>query len=83
MNKIEAVGIIGNGFVGEAQAFAFAPWKRNNFPCYNCIFPNQHSNTTEQSCDSMGIVAPVAGLGPAGAPSSPNVVLSGLATNPL
>ena len=47
----------------DLQAFAFAPWKRNNFPCYNCIFPNQHSSTTEQSCDSMGIIAPVAGLG--------------------
>lgn len=47
----------------DLQAFALAPWKKNNLPCYNCIFPNRLSNGIQESCDSMGIIAPVAGLG--------------------
>ena len=46
----------------DLQAFAFSAWKKKNLPCYNCIFPNLKTNE-ENSCDSLGIIAPVAGLG--------------------
>ncbi len=46
----------------DVQAFALAPWKGRNNPCYECIFPKININN-QLNCDEMGIVAPVAGLG--------------------
>ena len=46
----------------DIQAFIFSSWSSNKNPCYKCIFPNL--NTTENlSCEEMGIIASVAGLG--------------------
>ena len=46
----------------DLQASVFTPWKRGEYPCYNCIFPKTH-NISGQSCDEQGIAAPVAGFG--------------------
>ncbi len=46
----------------DLQASVFSPWKRGQYPCYNCIFPKTE-NIVNQSCDEQGIVAPVAGFG--------------------
>ena len=46
----------------DIQAFIFSSWSSKKNPCYKCIFPNL--TTTENfSCDEMGIIASVAGLG--------------------
>ena len=46
----------------DIQAFIFSSWSSNKNPCYKCIFPNL--KTTENlSCEEMGIIASVAGLG--------------------
>ena len=46
----------------DIQAFIFSSWSNKKNPCYKCIFP---SLTTDEnlSCDEMGIIATVAGLG--------------------
>ena len=46
----------------DVQAFIFSSWSNKKNPCYKCIFP---SLTTDEnlSCDEMGIIATVAGLG--------------------
>ena len=46
----------------HVQAFIFSSWSSNKNPCYKCIFPNL-TTTENQSCDEMGIIASVAGLG--------------------
>lgn len=46
----------------DIQAFIFSSWSDNTNPCYKCIFPNL-KNDANLSCDDMGIVASVAGLG--------------------
>ena len=46
----------------DIQALALAPWKGKIFPCYNCVFP-ETKNLKTDGCDSLGIIAPVAGLG--------------------
>ena len=46
----------------DIQAFIFSSWSSNKNPCYKCIFPNL-TTTENQSCDEMGIIASVAGLG--------------------
>ena len=46
----------------HVQAFIFSSWSNKKNPCYKCIFPSL--NTDENlSCDDMGIIASVAGLG--------------------
>ncbi len=46
----------------DIQAFILASWKGEKNPCYKCIFPNLR-NDNNNSCDEMGIIASVAGLG--------------------
>ena len=46
----------------DIQAFIFSSWSSKKNPCYKCIFPNLTTNEN-LSCDDMGIIAPVAGLG--------------------
>ena len=46
----------------DIQAFVLASWKDKKNPCYECVFQNT-INDNQNSCDDMGIVAPVAGLG--------------------
>ena len=46
----------------DIQAFIFASWSSKKNPCYKCIFPNLTTNES-LSCDEMGIIASVAGLG--------------------
>ena len=46
----------------DIQAFIFSSWSSNKNPCYKCIFPNLTTNEN-LSCDEMGIIASVAGLG--------------------
>ena len=46
----------------DIQAFIFSSWSSNKNPCYKCIFPNL-TTTENLSCDEMGIIASVAGLG--------------------
>ncbi len=46
----------------EIQSFIFASWKNKKNPCYNCIFPN-YENDDDLSCEQMGIISTVAGLG--------------------
>ena len=45
----------------DVQAFVFSSWKKG-FPCYECVFPNT-KNFENKNCNSMGITAPVAGIG--------------------
>ena len=47
----------------EIQALAIAPWKNKDFPCYECLFPFISENIEDQSCEQMGIMAQVAGMG--------------------
>lgn len=47
----------------ELQALAIAPWKNKDFPCYECLFPFKNENIEAQSCEQMGIMAQVAGMG--------------------
>ena len=46
----------------DIQAFIFSSWSNKKNPCYKCIFPNLTTNEN-LSCDEMGIIASVAGLG--------------------
>ena len=46
----------------DIQAFIFSSWSSQKNPCYKCIFPNLNTNEN-LSCDEMGIIATVAGLG--------------------
>ena len=46
----------------DLQAFILSSWSKHDNPCYKCIFPNLKNNQS-MSCDEMGIIAPVAGLG--------------------
>ena len=46
----------------DIQAFILSSWSSNKNPCYKCIFPNL-TTTENLSCDEMGIIASVAGLG--------------------
>ncbi len=46
----------------ELQAFISSSWSQPDNPCYKCIFPELNKNTSV-SCDEMGIIASVAGLG--------------------
>ncbi len=46
----------------DIQAFIFSSWSSPKNPCYKCIFPNLDTNEN-LSCDEMGIIASVAGLG--------------------
>jgi len=46
----------------DVQACALSAWQTSNNPCYECIFPKSIKGA-EESCDQMGIVAPIAGLG--------------------
>ncbi len=46
----------------DIQAFIFSSWSNKKNPCYKCIFPNLTSDEN-LSCDEMGIMASVAGLG--------------------
>lgn len=46
----------------DIQIFVSASWKGKSFPCYKCIFPNLEENNNE-SCDEMGIISSVAGMG--------------------
>ena len=46
----------------DIQAFIFSSWSSKKNPCYKCIFPNLTTNEN-LSCDEMGIIASVAGLG--------------------
>ena len=46
----------------DIQAFIFSSWSNKKNPCYKCIFPNLTANEN-LSCDEMGIIASVAGLG--------------------
>ena len=45
----------------DVQASVFSSWKKD-FPCYECVFPNT-KNFENKNCNSMGITAPVAGIG--------------------
>ena len=44
------------------QAFIFSSWSDKKNPCYKCIFPSLSADKN-LSCDEMGIIASVAGLG--------------------
>ena len=46
----------------DIQAFIFSSWSNKKNPCYKCIFPSLTTNEN-LSCDEMGIIATVAGLG--------------------
>ena len=46
----------------DIQAFILSSWSSNKNPCYKCIFPNL-TTIENLSCDEMGIIASVAGLG--------------------
>ena len=46
----------------ELQAFMSSSWSKKDNPCYKCIFPELNKDTA-MSCDEMGIIASVAGLG--------------------
>ena len=46
----------------DIQAFIFSSWSSKKNPCYKCIFPNL-ATAENLSCDEMGIIASVAGLG--------------------
>ena len=46
----------------DIQVFMFASWMKIENPCYKCIFPDLF-NDKNASCDEMGIISPVAGLG--------------------
>ena len=46
----------------ELQAFMSSSWSKQDNPCYKCIFPKLNKDTA-MSCDEMGIIASVAGLG--------------------
>ena len=46
----------------DVQAFAFSSWKNKKNPCYECIFPDI-GQKINNSCDQLGIIAPIAGLG--------------------
>ena len=46
----------------DIQAFIFSSWSNKKNPCYRCIFPNLTADENF-SCDDMGIIATVAGLG--------------------
>ena len=46
----------------DIQAFIFSSWSNKKNPCYKCIFPNLTPDEN-LSCDEMGILASVAGLG--------------------
>ena len=46
----------------DIQAFIFSSWSNKENPCYKCIFPSLTSDEN-LSCDEMGIIASVAGLG--------------------
>ena len=46
----------------DIQAFIFSSWSNKKNPCYKCIFPSLTSDEN-LSCDEMGIIATVAGLG--------------------
>ncbi len=46
----------------EIQAFVFASWKDKENPCYKCVFPDLIDDQNV-SCDEMGIIASVAGIG--------------------
>ena len=46
----------------DIQAFIFSSWSNKKNPCYKCIFPSL-TNDENLSCDDMGIIASVAGLG--------------------
>ena len=45
----------------DLQAAIFKSWQGKN-PCYECFFTNSE-DYPEESCDQMGILATVAGLG--------------------
>ncbi len=46
----------------DIQALAIASWKNKENPCYKCVFPNTLDDK-QNSCDDMGIISTVAGLG--------------------
>jgi sulfur carrier protein ThiS adenylyltransferase/adenylyltransferase/sulfurtransferase len=46
----------------DIQAFIFSSWSSKKNPCYKCIFPSLTSDEN-LSCDEMGMIASVAGLG--------------------
>ena len=46
----------------EIQLIAFKAWANKNFPCYNCIFP-QNKKQTVGNCNDQGIISSVAGIG--------------------
>ena len=47
----------------EIQTFIFASWKNKKNPCYSCVFPDLTNDDETTSCDEMGIIASVAGIG--------------------
>ena len=46
----------------DIQVYAFSSWDNKYNPCYECIFPKNNSSNSN-SCDELGIIAPVAGMG--------------------
>ncbi len=46
----------------DLQSTILKSWYKKENPCYECFFPNTQ-NYDQDSCDEMGILAPVAGLG--------------------
>ncbi len=46
----------------DVQATILKSWYKNDNPCYECFFPNS-TDYPQDSCDEMGILASVAGLG--------------------
>ena len=46
----------------DLQSTILKSWHKKENPCYECFFPDTQSYHQE-SCDEMGILAPVAGLG--------------------
>ena len=46
----------------DIQVYTFSSWNNEYNPCYECIFPKDISRNT-RSCDELGIIAPVAGMG--------------------
>ncbi len=46
----------------DIQILTFSPWKKKEFPCYECVFPKE-KDYLSKNCDQMGILAPIAGMG--------------------
>ena len=46
----------------DIQVYTFSSWNNDDNPCYECIFP-KNSSSNSRSCDELGIIATVAGMG--------------------